>query len=178
MRHVPPTLLAIAVTLLWSPVEGEAACPVQGEYRVTGPTYGGTATFSETTFDESSSSGTVVLTLGGRHVCPVCGSAGFVLTGEYLTYTYRGACYLGLNLFDPLAKGNAQIGGTVAFGGAVILFEYYVPAGPPVRHLVNLMIGIRRISSSDRRNPPANFADSAQSFGGLTRRSPVLRNYS
>jgi len=54
--------------------------------------------------------GTVVLTLGGRQVCPVCGNAGFVLTGEYRTYAYRGLCSLGLNLFDPIAKGNAEIG--------------------------------------------------------------------
>ena len=143
MRHVLATLLGIAVTVLWSPVQGEAACPVQGEYRVTGPTYGGTVTFSETAFDESSSSGTVVLTLVGRKICPVCANAGFDLTGEYRTLAFRGLCHLGLDLFDPIAKGNAQIGGTVAFGGAVILFENYVPAGPPFSDLVNLMIGIR-----------------------------------
>jgi hypothetical protein len=71
MRYRLGLMLVIVVILgLVGLSESEAACRAAGEYRVTGPNTGGFLTLKETRSDESSSSGTVELTLYPRVAVP------------------------------------------------------------------------------------------------------------
>ena len=141
--------LAIMVVLgLVGLRESEAACRAAGEYRVTGPNTGIFLTLKETRSDASSSSGTVELLLFPRGQCPWCDWAGRILTGKYdaAPWNWDGSCFLSMKVFDPVSNQSGEVGGTLAFGGAVIFFEAYSNDVYPLTPLspdLNLTLGIR-----------------------------------
>lgn len=153
MRHVVGLLFAIAVVLCGF-VETEAACRAAGAYHVIGADSAGFADLVETTADATGSSGTVAVTLNAKRGCPVCATGSRSLTGFYDTgpmtvdVTSRaGGCSVVLRLFDPLSSKIGEVGGTLAFGGSVILFQSYAvqdsnPTTFPDPDL-NLVLGIR-----------------------------------
>ena len=143
MRYRLEFLLAVAVIVSFGPGESEAACRAGGEYRVTGPNSVGYATLSETASDGLVSSGIVVLNLFPKRACSVCSIGSQPLTGEYHP-SYDG-CLLTLRVRDPLdpvIERTGSLGGTLVFGGAVILFDSYEFLGSLAVDL-NLTLGIR-----------------------------------
>lgn len=148
MRYALGPLLAVAFLGLVGLSESEAApCRAAGEYRVTGPTIGGLVTLRETSSDESSSSGTVDMALAAKGGVPVGLIAGQTLTGKYYSApNWDGSCFVSLRTFDAFSNLAGGVGGTLAFGGAVIFFEGYDTGPGPITSLdlvLNLTLGIR-----------------------------------
>lgn len=150
MRYPLGFLLAVAVaaTVFFGLGESEAACRAGGEYRVTGPNLRGTLTLTETTSGERSSSGTASLDLYPNRACPVCLIAGHNLTGQYHADAGYDECGVVVTLrlpLDPAPERSGSVGGWLAFGGSVIMFEYYENMLLPNVDL-NLTLGIRKDS--------------------------------
>ena len=141
MRYRLGLMLAIGVLGLVGLSASEAACRAAGEYRVTGPNSVGRARFTETTSDESSSSGTVVLTLARKQTSLNADFLTEVLRGDYEAGPYDGSCFLELRPVDPVTGRTGSVGGTLAFGGAVILFGDYEFLRSTLA--LNLTVGIR-----------------------------------
>lgn len=123
----------------------EAACRGDGRYRITGPNSAGWLTLKETKSDSGGSSGTVDLFLSGKQSFPTAITAGFGLTGDYVTVPFQDECTLILKVFDPVANRRGEVDGTLAFGGAVILFHGFSYEGPSTGLAadLNLTLGIR-----------------------------------
>ena len=102
MRDRLGLLLVVAVIVVLSAVEGEAACRAGGEYRVTGPNSAGYLTLTETSSDDLTSSGTAVLLVGSKQACPVCSVGSHTLTGRYQAAPGYEGCDLGVNVRHPL----------------------------------------------------------------------------
>ena len=131
MRHVVRLLFAIPIVLC-GVVETEAACRAAGAYRVIGANSAGVAALVETIADGSRSSGTAEVTLNAKRGCPACATGSRSLTGSYdagpttVDVTSRDAgCSVVLRLSDSVSSKTGEVGGTLAFGGSVILFESY-----------------------------------------------------
>jgi hypothetical protein len=131
--------------LLGAAENAAATCRAVGEYRVTGPNLGGRLTLSETAAGESTTSGTFVLELFPKQGCPVCQIGVQPLLGEYEAIgDLDGTCLLGLNVRILGTDLIGNLGGHLAFGGAVIMFEFFGFNGPAPPHVdLNLTFGIR-----------------------------------
>src|SRR5713101_6068241 len=117
MRYRLGLMLAIGLLGLVGLSESEAACRAAGEYRVTGPASAGSALLTETTSDESSSSGTVDLTLRTKGTSNTADFPTNRLRGEYEAEPYDGRCILDLRVvLDPVTGRTGELSGTLAFG--------------------------------------------------------------
>jgi len=145
MRYALGLLLAITILGLFGVGESEAACRAAGEYRVTGPTIGGVITLRETSFDASSSSGTVDMEVASKFRSAVGLTPVFTFKGDYrIAPNWDGSCFVSLRTFNGSNMAGG-VGGTLAFGGAVIFFEGY-DFGPGLNIQgvdLNLTLGIR-----------------------------------
>jgi hypothetical protein len=69
------------------------------------------------------------------------------LTGQYDALpVWDGSCFLIMKVFDPVSNQSGELGGPLAFGGAVIFFEAYSNDVYPLTPLspdLNLTLGIR-----------------------------------
>jgi len=153
MRHAVRLLFVIAIALCGF-AEAEAACRAAGEYRVIGANSVGSAILVETSADAATSSGTVEVTVNSKRGCPVCAIGSRRLTGFYdagpttvdVTSPAR-ECSVGLRLSDPLSGKSGEVGGTLAFGGSVILFDFYAVQDSDAAIFpnpdLNLVLGVR-----------------------------------
>lgn len=147
MRYRLGFLFAVAIIALFDLGESEAACRAGGEYRVSGPNSIGHLTLTETTSDDLSSSGTVSLDLYPKRACSVCSIGTQTLTGQYNAGAGYDECVVAMtvrNPFDTVPERTGSLGGLLAFGGAVILFEYYETL--LLAADLNLTLGIRKDS--------------------------------
>ena len=147
MRYRLGFLLVVAIILLFGLRESEAACRAGGEYRVTGPNVVGYLTLTETTSNELFSSGTVSLDLYPKRACSVCSIGTQTLTGQYNAGAGYDECIVAVTVripLDPVPERTGSLGGLLAFGGTVIMFEYYETLLLPAD--LNLTLAIRKDS--------------------------------
>lgn len=189
MRYRLGLLLAVAVTVLFGLGESEAACRVGGEYRVTGPSLLGSLTLTETTSDELSSSGTVLLDLGAKQLSQLGRAPNHTLTGEYQAEPNSyGDCFLRVRVLmvrlpnGQVVERTGELHGTPAFGGSVILFESFESLFLAPGLDLNLTSASGRTPSSGRRDGSPDRAPDllsgvsrrVRSFGNLLRHAGVL----
>lgn len=147
MRYRLGFLLAVSTIALFGLGESEATCRAGGEYRVTGPDSVGYLTLTETASNELSSSGTVSLDLFPKRACSVCSIGTQTLTGQYTAGAGYDECIVAMTVRNPLdtaPERTGSLGGRLAFGGTVILFEYYETLLLPAD--LNLTLAIRKDS--------------------------------
>lgn len=142
MRYVLTLWLAVVGTVFLWTGQGEAACRAEGDYQVTGPTFGGRATLTEEASDGARSSGRAGMRLFPRFRLPTAEYAVLELSGGYEASVTTDRCWIQLTFpavspwFRPVL-GTVQFGGLLAFGGAVIMFEFHDDPN------LNLSLGIR-----------------------------------
>ena len=139
--------LMSAIVMLLGAGASEAACRAGGEYRVTGPNSTGSLSLTETVVDGQSSSGTASLTLVSKQACPVCLIAVLVYPGQYQAAPGSDdTCFLAVTVRDPFktqSDRTGAVGGTLAFGGSVILFGSHDSFFLEHAADLNLTLGIR-----------------------------------
>jgi hypothetical protein len=104
----------------------------------------GTATLTEASSDGAGSAGQAVLRLFSKYQPPTADFPSLELSGRYdARLTPTGQCWLALMFGEPTPPGpvsaysSPQIGGALAFEGAVILFLFHDDPR------LNLTVGVR-----------------------------------
>ncbi|HMH50334.1 MAG TPA: hypothetical protein VK548_08900 [Candidatus Acidoferrum sp.] len=132
MRYRLGLMLAVAVIalcVLGGVGLAEATnCRVGGEYRFVGPSVVGNLKFTETGSDAIFSRGTVAVVLASKQFCPTCGQPDTYLVGDYWAGPGDQTCGVSFIVHDhadSAAGGGGYLSGTLAFAGAVIIFNGY-----------------------------------------------------
>lgn len=149
MRYRLGLMLAVAVIVLCVLCGvglAETRCRVGGQYRFVGPGVVGDLKFTETGSDAIFSFGTVAVVLASKQFCPTCPQLeNTYLIGEYWAGPGDQTCGVSFTVHDradPAGSGG-YLSGTLAFAGAVIIFNGYdsSPLRPGVD--INLTFAIR-----------------------------------